>query len=289
MKRSSQAISAEHLVLQKSRHKPAAMSVSVNLTTVRVEIRVPLPAQRQPRSGAVILDIHDLCLTPGRAPERGGDRTARFGTAEDLFGAGPAPRASKQDDNILLGATWKRIVVSYSLVGESKARAILSLGPLTAQDSGSFFGVGTPPAREVPGNSLQPQVLVSRTAVAPSAVDAVSSTAISLDIPSVHVELSKPLIDGLQLWADDLSQLMEAAFAPQAGSDTGTQRAGSGNSSMIGSRFFARTETSGSAPDSGVTSLAGTIRARQEPRSETAVKVTVTEGMVYYQKCDDCY
>ncbi|EIW60338.1 uncharacterized protein TRAVEDRAFT_63914 [Trametes versicolor FP-101664 SS1] len=266
--------------VKKSRHKPAAMSISVNLPSVRVEIRVPPPAQRQPRSGAVILDIHDLCLTPGRAPERGGDRTARFGTAEDLFGAGPAPRASRQDDNILLGATWKRIVVAYSLVGESKARAILSLGPLTAQDSGSIFGVGTPPAREVPGNSLQPQVLVSRTPVAPSAVDAVSSTAISLDIPSVHVELSKPLIDGLQLWADDLSQLMEAAFSPQAGSDTGTQRAGSGDSSMIGSRFFARTETSGSAPDSGVTSLAGTIRARQEPRSETAVKITVTEAAV---------
>lgn len=273
---------ADSLTSQKPQAKASATTVSVNLPAVRVEIRVPPPAKRKPRSGAVILDIHDLCLTPGRAPERGGDRTARFGTAEDLFGAEPASRAPTQDNNLLLGATWKRIVAAHSLVGGSKARAILSLGPLTAQDSGqgSYFGVGTPPAREAPGSSLQPQVLVSRAAVAPHAAESVSSMAISLDIPSVHVELSKPLLDGLQLWADDLTQLMEAAFAEHTGSDTGTQRAGSGDSSMIGSRFFARTETSSSAPDSGVTSLAGTIRARQEPRSETAVKVMVTEGEI---------
>ncbi|KAH9854243.1 hypothetical protein C2E23DRAFT_754086 [Lenzites betulinus] len=266
---------------RKPRSKGSGMAISVNFPAIRVEIRVPPPPQRQPRSGAVILDIHGLCLTPGRNPERGGVPTARFGPTDDPFGAEPSIR-SRPNDNVILGATWKRVIVAHSLVGETKARAILSLGPLNLQDNTqeSLFGVGTPPSHDLPVNRLQPQVVVSRAAVAPHMTSSVSSVAISLDIPSVHVELSKALFDGLQFWADDLAQLTEIAFAERPDSDADTQRAGSADSSMIGSRYFARTNTSSSAPDSGVTSLAGTIKAQQEPRSETAVKVMVTEAVI---------
>ncbi|KAI0636957.1 hypothetical protein C8Q77DRAFT_1095313 [Trametes polyzona] len=266
---------------RRTRAKAPKTTVSVKFPAVRIEIRLPPPVLRQPRSGALIVDVHDLCLTPGGAPERGDSKSTRFGTAENLFGVGPTPRTASQDDNIVLGATWKRIVIAHSLVRENTARAILSLGPLAVQDKdqSSYFGVGTSPtlAHDHPGSALQPQLIVSRTAAAPSADPAVSTTAVSLDIPSIHIELSKPLLDGLQLWADDLTQLMEAAFAERSGSETDTQKAGSGESSLIGSRYFARTDTSGSAPDSGVTSLANTIKVRQEPRSETAVKVMITE------------
>ncbi|KAI0647065.1 hypothetical protein C8Q79DRAFT_1009211 [Trametes meyenii] len=266
---------------KKKRSKAPGLAVTVNFPAIRAEVRVPPPVQRSSRSGAVVFDVHGLCLSLGRAPERGGS-TTRFGTAEDLYGADPAGRRAREEDNILLGATCKRIVISHSLVGGNKARAILSLGPLTTQESQSaYFGAGTtPPARDVPSHTLQPQLVLSRTDVSSVAVGSVTSTAISFDIPSVHVELSKPLIDGLQFWADDLTQLMEAAFAEPAASETGTERAGNSESSMIGSRYFARSSTMGSAPDSGVTSLAATMRVRQEPRSETAVKVTVTEAAV---------
>ena len=70
----------------------------------------------------------------------------------------------------------------------------------------------------------------------------------------------------------------EAAFAERPGSDAGTQR-GSGDSSLIGSRYFARASTAGSGTESGGVSLANTIRARPEQRSETAVKITIAEGV----------
>ncbi|KAI0336552.1 hypothetical protein GY45DRAFT_1291461 [Cubamyces sp. BRFM 1775] len=278
-----------------ARHKPAssptsrrtkrrtsqapATNVTIRLPAVRVEVRVPPPALRSPRSGAVIIDLHDLLLSPGQAPPRGGVPSARFGTADDLYGPDSA-RPLNQEDSILLGATWKRIVVAHSLVGQSKARAILSLGPLTIQD-GNSFGVGTPPTGDLPSPGLSPQLIVRRTPAAPSPHVSVNTTTVSLDIPSVHVELTKPLLDGLQLWADDLTQCMDAAFSERPPSDTDTERAGSADSSMIGSRYFARTSTMSSAPDSGVTSLAATIKAR-ETRSETAVKVTLTEVAVRF-------
>ncbi|KAI0831319.1 hypothetical protein BC628DRAFT_1312257 [Trametes gibbosa] len=266
---------------RKSGPKESKLAISVSFPVIRVEVRVPPPIQRQPRSGAVVIDIHDLCLSPGRIADHGGVSTARFGPTDDPFGIehNLSPRSS---DNIILGATWKRVVVAHSLVGERKARAILSIGPLNLEDNSQAFSfeVGTPTSRDPPTNRLQPQLVVSRAAVAPTMTSFVSSTAVSLDIPSVHAELSKPLLDGLQFWADDLAQLTEVAFAERPDSDADTQRAGSAGSSMIGSRYFARTNTSSSAPASGVTSLAATIKAQQEPRSETAVKIMVTEAVV---------
>ncbi|KAI0362114.1 hypothetical protein OH77DRAFT_20625 [Trametes cingulata] len=267
---------------KRSRQKEPALNVCVNVPAIRIEIRVPPPVRHQPRSGAVVIDVHGLCITPGRTPERRAGSSARFGTAEELYGAEPLGAATRSGDHVLLGAAWKRVVVSHSLVGETKARAILSLGPLSLRedDQGAYFGTDSPPSRDVSGGSLQPQVVITRTSVASLTSASISSTAISLDVPSVHVELSKQLLDGLQLWADDLAQLMETAFAEPTLSDADTQRAGSQASSMIGSRYFARTNTSSSAPDSGVTSLAGTLKGRQESRSETAVKVTVTEAAI---------
>ncbi|KAI0748137.1 hypothetical protein C8Q80DRAFT_1120684 [Daedaleopsis nitida] len=267
---------------RRKRQKTSGPAISILLPAVRIEIRTPPPAGRLPRSGAVIVDIHDLRLSPGAAPEQDIARTARFGTAEELYGADSAGRSSEQD-NVVLGASWKRIVIASSLVGESKARAILSLGPLSQRetDQAAHFGVGTSPTRES-GHTLRPQLVVRKAAATSTSTPSVSvsSTAVSVDLPSIHVELSKPILDGLQLWADDLTQLAEAAFAESPGSDIGTHRAGSGDSSLIGSRYFARASTVGSGTASGGTSLANTIRARQEPRSETAVKIAITEAVL---------
>ncbi|KAI0374905.1 hypothetical protein BV20DRAFT_1032957 [Pilatotrama ljubarskyi] len=268
--------------LKRSRRQKSVLNVSINLPAMRFEIRVPPPPSHQPRSGAVIFDIHGLCLTPGRRPERGGASSARFGTADDFYGAEPGGTAAKGEDHVLLGAAWKRIVVAHALVGDTKARAVLTLGPLSVREDSEdpSFGPSTPYMRGAQSGSLRPHLILTRTPVAAHIAASVTSTAISLDIPSIYVELSKAYLDGLQLWTDDLAQLTEAAFAEPTVSDTDTQRAGSQDSSVIGSRYFARTNTSSSAPDSGLTSLAGTIKTRQEPRSETAVKVTVTEAAI---------
>ncbi|KAH9946106.1 uncharacterized protein BXZ73DRAFT_86295 [Epithele typhae] len=248
--------------------------VTVNLPALRVEIRTPPPKTKDPRSGAVVLDIHDLRLSPGSPPEQDSGPKARFGTAEEIFNAdasGPKPDGL---GSVLLGASWQRIVVAYVPLNASKARTLLSLGSLSNSSGGdeAGFGVGSPPAREPSTPGLRPQLIVSRVGLGPLAA--------SIDIPSIHVELSKPTIDGLQLWADDLTQLTEAAFSEQPGSGANSQKGGSGDSSLIGSRYFARASTVGSGTESGATSLANTIRAKKEPRSETAVKIAVTEAVL---------
>ncbi|RDX56759.1 hypothetical protein OH76DRAFT_1395891 [Lentinus brumalis] len=265
--------------VRKRRPQPKGPAISVILPALRVEIRTPPPADRSPRAGAVVFDIHDLRLTPGASPEQEVTPTARFGTAEELYGTDIPNQRPAGQDNVLLGAAWKRIVLAYSIVGESKARSILSIGSLSHRESdlNPHFGFGTPPARESASQSLRPQLIVRKTPTAPD--PQVTSTTVSIDLPSVHVELSKPLLDGLQLWADDLTQLAESAFAEPAESDAGTQRAGS-DSSLIGSRYFARASTVGSGTESGGPSLANTIRGRQDARSETAVKVAVTEAVL---------
>ncbi|KAI8998625.1 hypothetical protein BD414DRAFT_453550 [Trametes punicea] len=256
--------------------KTPEVNMTINVPAIRVEVRVPPPTTRLPRSGALIIDVHDLCLSPGRAPESESSST-RFTAADNLYGGEPWGGAAQQEGNVVLGVTWKRIVLAHSLMGDSKARAILSLG--TSQRS--YFGVGTPPARAATSNrSGLPHLVITHNPIAPSTLATVSSTAVSLDIPAIHVELSKPLIDGLQLWADDFTQCLEAAFAGVETSDGGTEKAGSVESSLIGSRYFARTNTLASATDSGATSLAGTIKHRQGQRSETAVKVAVNEVAV---------
>ncbi|TBU50794.1 hypothetical protein BD309DRAFT_907025 [Dichomitus squalens] len=265
---------------KRKRSKPEGPAISVILPALRVEIRTPPPPDRSPRAGALVVDIHDLRLCPGAAVQQDVAPTARFGTAEDLYGNDTSSQRRRARDNVVLGASWKRIVVACSVVGESKARAILSLGSLAYRegDQAPQFGVGTPPTRESGARSLRPEVVVSQT-TAVSQQDghqSVNKTAVSVDLPSIHVELSKPLIDSLQLWADDLTQLAEAAFAGRPGPDTGTQR-GSGDSSLIGSRYFARASTVGSSTESGSASLANTIRAKPEQRSETAVKLAITE------------
>ncbi|KAI0721077.1 hypothetical protein C8T65DRAFT_601842 [Cerioporus squamosus] len=265
---------------RKRRPKTKGPAISVVLPALRVEIRTPPPPNRSPRAGAVVFDIHELRLTPGATPEQEVTPTARFGTAEELYGTDASSQRPAGQDHVILGAAWKRIVVAYSIVGESKARSILSIGPLSHRESdlSPHFGVGTSPVRESSSPSLRPQLIIRKTPAAPDSQ--VSSTTVSIDIPSVHVELSKPLLDGLQLWADDLTQLAEFAFAEPAGSNAGTQRARSGDSSLIGSRYFARASTVGSGTESGGPSLANTIRGRQETRSETAVKVAVTEAVL---------
>ncbi|KAI0807392.1 hypothetical protein C8Q74DRAFT_59220 [Fomes fomentarius] len=279
----AQTIPTSRRSARRNRPKSGGPTVSITIPALRAEVRTPPPVGRSSRAGAVILDIHDLRLTPGAAPDQEVARTARFGAAEELYGADSSSQSSGQD-NLLLGATWKRIVVSHSLVDETKARAIISLGPLAQRgaDQSAQFGVGTPPARESSNQSLWPQLVVRKSVAPsqPSTSPGVSSTTVSVDLPSINAELSKPLLDGLQLWADDLAQLMEVAFAEPPGSETGTERAGSGQSSLIGSRYFARTSTIGSGTDSGRTSLANTIGAWQEPRSETAVKVAITEAVL---------
>ncbi|KAJ6502482.1 hypothetical protein C8R45DRAFT_818480 [Mycena sanguinolenta] len=242
----------EYGALNKSRPKKSKRrkaqpitTVSIKTEMIRVQIRCLPPPGRLARSGALVLDLHDVEVSTG-PPEK--KRTTRFASPD------APPPTNTEEAEPLLSVGCGRIVVACSSVAESKATAVLSVGSLAS---------GNTEEAELP---LIPRIMMSRSS-APR--QAVTTMALVVQIPSVSVHISKPLLDSLQYLADDVSQLVERAFAD--GSD---RRADSQDSSLIGSRYFAKSR-------SGSTSSASTARnASNAPKSESVVKVEITEGKI---------
>ncbi|KAH7103957.1 hypothetical protein BKA62DRAFT_695150 [Auriculariales sp. MPI-PUGE-AT-0066] len=62
----------------------------------------------------------------------------------------------------------------------------------------------------------------------------VRSNSLDVALPALHGLLSKPLLDGLQTWADDLAQWSERAL----GSPTASATSSAAGSAVLGSRYF---------------------------------------------------
>ncbi|PCH37996.1 hypothetical protein WOLCODRAFT_87760 [Wolfiporia cocos MD-104 SS10] len=226
-------------------HKPV---VNLKFPMIRVQVRTLSPKPHAQRSGALVLDVHDLRLSPG---EQNSDEqsTARFADVDGLYASRSSslPITAAHGSNTVLALTCGRVVVAYAPVSEGRACALVSLGPL-ATDSrrdGVQFGAGTSPNdRQVRDALARPHVQLMRT-LPPASADApaVTKTSITVDIPSLHAELSKTTLDGLQLWADDVTQLLENAFGDSSLWDLDTEAPESRNPSLIGSRYFAKDET----------------------------------------------
>jgi autophagy-related protein 2 len=146
--------------------------------------------------------------------------------------------------------------VACSSVGESKARALLSVGPLATTRTEDT---------ELP--LLLPRITVTKStpSLQSSASRLVSTTALIVRIPSVQINISKPVLDSLQYLADDTAQLLERI----SGNETGNLKVESRDPSLIGSRFFAKSRSG-----SGGSGLSASSSAK----SESAVKVEITEG-----------
>lgn len=175
-----------------------------------------------------------------------------------------------------MACTWQRLLVAYCPVREHKATTIVSIGPFMVKDlvEGGIpvDGPTHPKAAEI----AFPWLTISQTSSArPSANTESSRMAVALEIPSVHCELSKASFDGLQLWADDLSRLAERALNPPSDSPDDND---SRNSSIIGSRYFAKA-TSQSSGINTPSTITTTRRPRSSTSSETVVKVSVSEGL----------
>lgn len=89
------------------------------------------------------------------------------------------------------------------------------------------------------------------------------TTTVEALIPFVGIDIGKPALDSLQLWADDITQWMERAL-----SDDGIS-AYSRDTSIIGSRFFEQRTAS---------VVESEVSGRPEQRSEFAIKLVVSEG-----------
>lgn len=246
---------------------------------LRVEVRTPPPPKFTVRSGVIVLDIHDLRLTPGDQAPPQSTTSARFAETEDPLLAEAFSSPTSSDTSTLLSASWQRLTFACQSSGASKAQMILSLGPLPlevqSRSREDGIAIGSPVSRAAGVQQARPQFMITKTVTSSvAALPTLSTTVVTVDIPSVHVHIGKKEIDNLQLWADDISQLIERALNPH-GSGPAARDA---DADLIGSRFFNKTRHS---QGSGTDSAASTVTARRAgSNEETNVKVAISEGSI---------
>ena len=235
---------------------------------IRVQIRCPSPPSLLQRSGAAILDIHALTLT-SRSSLGVGDMYPGVDTkTESIY------QDSSSRDNHLLTAEWRALLLACSSAGAETAKGFCSVGPLLsdadteapASHDHIRFQCDASPTRRF---SI---VKLSRNPPSPSRQNGRRTAAVvtEIDIPSVALNISKPLFDGLQFWADDVSQLLERTTATP---NDAAQENVSRNPSLLGSRFFSNSKQ-GSLEIPVCEIPSGNIKSS----TESIVKVTISEG-----------
>ena len=229
------------------------------------------------RSGAVVIDIHDLCLLPGGLPRATRKRVARFADADGATDREGWPTIRQEVEDPVLFGECERIIIAYSVSGSEKANALFSLGAASLKpDDRPRDWTGSPP--KVPRQSVQlrPQFTVSQSSSNAVNGPELKTTTVTVDITAVSVKLSKPVLDGLQLWADDLSRLMERCSSGSPAVPLGGDN--SRDPSLIGSRFFAKTRRS---QDGGTESGSVVSAQRTDANTETILKLFVSDGAVF--------
>jgi autophagy-related protein 2 len=96
-----------------------------------------------------------------------------------------------------------------------------------------------------------------------------TTTTLEVTLPSLSTTISKAVLDGLQLWADDLAQwserLAQGKLSPSGGSLNSSKTDSRAQSMMIGSRFFVERTAS--------------TTGEEDPRlSEFVVKINLNDG-----------
>ena len=232
--------------------KKRTSTMIVKCPMIRISMRCPPPPNHNNRSGTLVVALNDTNLSAGLKRTK-----SSAGFAATSFFAG---NSDISDDTILFNAEIGKAVIACSSVGTQVAITFLSLGPL-AHDVD--FQDQTPSSIALQPSPLQPRVSIIKptSKVGPIRV-------FSVDIPSVHVDISKPTFDALQYWADDVTQLLEN-MSSKASDRMDAEVGDSRDTSLIGSRFFAKSRSgSGSALSA----------SRDGASAETVVKLTVTES-----------
>lgn len=215
----------------------------------------------------MVLDLHNVYLSPGGPSGDGSTPKARF---VGLDGASHLP-PRRAPHSLLLDIG--RIVVAHSLVDEERAHLLVSLGPLSPVPvspsvATPHFG-GMNPTSDDHGLSSSAISISVNKVISKSWKQKANTLVITTDVPSVYVNLNKPLLDGLQYWVDDVSQLAERTFGDKL-RDSASGRGLSRNSSLLGSHYFAQS--------SGGSESETSPKPTGESASETVVKLSVAEG-----------
>ncbi|KAH7913725.1 hypothetical protein BJ138DRAFT_1124124 [Hygrophoropsis aurantiaca] len=236
------------------------------LPMIRIEIRSPPPPLRTPRSGSLVLDLHNIHVS--NKPFEKAKPVLRF---SDASSSTPRPRDGSAD-NELLNAQCQNIALAYSSYDSTKATVFLTFGPLPIGGEAASALLST----EHHQSSLPLCFTVTQSSVQTPDRSNTTKTAVIVVDPLLNAVLPKFIFDGLQQWADDVSQAIERSLNKVG--ETETDRALSRDPSLIGSRFFAKSRRVGSrnSDESGLCTPTGHSR----PQSETVVKLTVTEAFI---------
>jgi len=224
--------------------------VFLNFIALRFELRAP-PSRSVPRSGALVVDICNIEFKKGPSQD---SRHPRY--TENIF-EGPMLKQAENQDQPIFSAQCDRILISHSLIGRSLAAGLLSLGPLNNRDEGELL------------DHPHPISLLPRVSVIKSHASSGSITTLDIEVPSVHVVVSKELLDGLQYLIDDASQCLEKSSKHTA--KIGTTE--NGSTSLFGSRFFSKSRSSSGSASTTSTS---------NDSNETVLKVVISEGTVLF-------
>ncbi|KAG1753407.1 hypothetical protein EDB19DRAFT_1669210 [Suillus lakei] len=239
--------------------------ITIILPALRAEVRCKSPSLQPSRSGGIILDLHDVQIS--NKPLDQDAPTIRFGD-----GGESRNLSVKTPSGQLWSGQIRGIVLSYAPVGGSKAHAFISLGSLPGTDDIHPGSASLLLSEQAP-DSLPIRFQLTQLAPSKSAVSSSTQrTSIIINVPLVNVVLEKAIFDGLQIWADSVTQAITTATE-----ETETEVAQSRNPSLIGSRFFAKSRRVGSRGSDE--SSFGTI-ASTPKQSETAVKVIIAEALV---------
>ncbi|KAH7341314.1 hypothetical protein B0J17DRAFT_593970 [Rhizoctonia solani] len=153
-----------------------------------------------------------------------------------------------------LRVRWGRLLVALANDGDTKATTILSVGPSrTPSLKVKPFG-GLTPTQKMP-DATEPEI--SQVIVRPGL-----PTTLEVQLPALYVLLSKINFEGLQFWVDDATQWAERVLGDRRLDQ-------SRDPSLIGSRFFARNSSIGTAETAG----AG--------KSQTIISVNLDRAEVY--------
>ncbi|KAI0928435.1 hypothetical protein AcW1_005680 [Taiwanofungus camphoratus] len=255
--------------------------ITVKLPMVRLQVRDQSPSSLVPRSSAVVLDVHDLQLSLGGSLGQDRQPATRFSAADTPDNGNPyiIDNIGERRDTPFFSADCRQVVIAYASPGAGKAISFLSLGPVSTDQitrDDIQFGAGTSLDLGETAAPARPHIRLIRPASF-----SMSTLAVTVNIPSIYVEISKVTLDGLQLWADHLTQTVDSAFNQSVSWEYETEQLPSKNASLIGSRFFAKTRRTGSQA-SGTESGTGSviIDKHQGPGSETVVKVCISEAVV---------
>lgn len=253
--------------------KEATLRLLIKIPVIRVEARCPQPPRcSDGRSGALVFDLHNIHLSPDGSSGSRSASKARFADPDEA-----SHFSSRHIPQNLLSLDVGRIVVAHSLVGDGKAYLLVSLGPLSQVPvspgaAALRFGGMNPVPGDQDSSSSVINICVNNTTSKPQKQKP-DTLVITTDVPSVYVNLNKSLLDGLQYWVDDTSQLAERIFGDRQ-KDSTSERGLSRNSSLLGSHYFAQS-SGGSESEFSPRPVGGSA-------SETVVKLSIAEGLLIF-------